>query len=54
MRMHPGIDYVDWILVGMTMFVLISVIAIVGYAAVLAALRQPRHKPSLHRRPRHA
>jgi hypothetical protein len=54
MRMHPGIDYVDWILLGMTMLVLIWIIAMVGYAAVVAALRQPRHKPSLHRRPKHA
>jgi hypothetical protein len=53
-RIHPGIDYVDWILLGMTMFVLISVIAMVGYAAVVEALRQPRRRPSLHRRPKHA
>ena len=52
--MQPGIDIVDWIWVGMTMFALISVITAVGYAAVAAALRQPRHKPSLHRPPKHA
>ena len=52
--MHPGIDYVDWILLGMTMFVLISVIAMVGYAAAAAALREPKHRPRWHRRPKHA
>ena len=51
--MDPGIDYVDWILLGITMLVLVSVIAMVGYAAVAAALREPRHTPRWHRRPKH-
>jgi hypothetical protein len=54
MRMPPGIDYVDWIVLVMTMLVLIWVIAVVGYLAVVAALHEPRHRHHWHRRPKHA
>jgi hypothetical protein len=54
MRMHPGIDFVDWLLLGMTLLALLWVLALVGYAAIAAALREPRHRPHWHRRPKHA
>lgn len=52
--MYPGIDYANWILLGMTMLILIWVIAVAGYIAVVEALREPRHKHRWHRRPKHA
>jgi hypothetical protein len=52
--MHSGIDYVDLILMGMAMLVLFWVIAMAGYAAVAATLREPRHRPRWHRQPKHA
>jgi hypothetical protein len=52
--MYPGIDYADWLLLGLIMLALLSALAVVGYAAVAAALREPRHKHRWHKRPKHA
>lgn len=47
---HQWMHLFEWIWVGATLLAWIAVIAILGYAAVVVAWREPDRAPSRHRR----
>ena len=52
--MHQWLQNLDWMWMGAMMIVWILLIAVVGYAAVLAAWRQTGDAPARYKRPKSA
>ncbi len=52
--MHQWLDNMNWMWMSAVMIVWILLIAVVGYAAVLAAWRQGNEPRAHHRRPKRA
>ena len=51
---HDWLNYADWMWMGAIMLVWILLIAVIGYLAVLATLRQTDRPPARHGHPRKA
>jgi hypothetical protein len=48
------LEHLNWTWMGVMMVVWILLIAVIGYAAVLAAWRNPGDAPDRHKRPKSA